>query len=237
MVKDHSSPLTQSAAVRYYDESAASGSDKKYPTTNLVRLEAAFFGHEPGRLLEYAFGTGCNLIHLLECGHEIEAIDTSPHAERRVEDKLAKRSDIAHRATLRVLEDGAPKLPYPDDEFDYVNCMSVLSLLGHPSRIEALLVEFHRVMKPGAKIIADINGPESVFAIRSKPLGDRIFEFSGPKGDKTPFPCYCPATPEEFSHLIAQRFIVDDVGFAAHSFFDYVEQEYIVCAHKAASAV
>lgn len=225
--------LTESSAVQFYDESAAAGSDKRYPTINLVRLEYRHFGHKPGKLLEYAFGTGCNLIHLLECGHTIEAIDTSPHAKRRVEEKLAARPDIASKATLHVLEEGAKGLPFEDDAFDYVNCMSVLSLLGSPERIAALLVELRRVLKSGGKIIADINGPESVFSTFGTNQGGGIYLYGGSGEGGISFPCYCPDKVEEFTALMERQFVIDDVGFTGHRIFDYVEQEFIICAHKA----
>ncbi len=225
--------LTESSAVRFYDEGAASGSDKRYPTVNLVRLEYRHFEHKPGRLLEYAFGTGCNMIHLLECGHVIDAIDTSAHAKLRVEEKLAARPDIAGNATLHLLEDGADHLAFDDAVFDYINCMSVLSLLGSPERVDALLSEFKRVLKPGGKIIADINGPEGVFPNSGIAQGNGIYMYGGASKSGISFPCYCPDTVTEFSTLMERHFVVDDIGFDAHRFFDFVEQEFIVCAHKA----
>jgi ubiquinone/menaquinone biosynthesis C-methylase UbiE len=224
--------LTESSAVRYYDDTAGAGSDKRYPTINLVRLEHRHFEHKPGRLLEYAFGTGCNLIHLLECGHTIDALDTSENAARVVAAKLDKRPDIKERATLHVLKDGADRLSFDDETFDYVNCMSVLSLLGSPQRIDLLLAELKRVLKPSGKIIADINGPESVFSTFGEHSGNDIYMFGGNSESGVTFPCYCPAKQEPFVELMAQYFTVDDVGFTAHRIYDFVEQEFIVCAHK-----
>jgi ubiquinone/menaquinone biosynthesis C-methylase UbiE len=225
--------LTENSAVRHYDATTAAGSDKRYPTTNLVRLEHRFFEHKPGRMLEYAFGTGCNLIHLLECGHTIDAIDTSSAAKKVVEGKLAKRPDIKDLATLHVLPEDAKGLPFQDAQFDYVNCMSLLSLLGTPERIDLLLAEFNRVLKPGGKIIADINGPESIFATFGTATGNQVYDYGGGKDGLEPFPCYCPDSPDDLVKLMEKQFIIDDVGFAAHKLFNYVEQEFIVCAHKA----
>jgi ubiquinone/menaquinone biosynthesis C-methylase UbiE len=227
-----SDQLTEVSAVRHYDATTAGGSDKRYPTINLVRLEHRFFEHKPGRLLEYAFGTGCNLIHLLECGHTIDAIDTSKAAKKVVEKKLKARPDISDAATLHVLPEDAKQLPFEDNLFDYVNCMSLLSLLGTPERIDMLLGELARVMKPEAKIIADINGPESIFATFGTAIGNQIYNFGGNKDGLAPFPCYCPDEAEDLAKLMRNHFEVDDIGFAAHRMFDYVEQEFIVCAHK-----
>ena len=215
-----------------YDEAFSGGADKRYPTLNLVRLEISFFGREPGRLLDYGFGTGTNLIHLLERGHEVDGIDVSKAARDKVAAKLADRPDIASRARLTLLPPGSARLPFDDGIFDYVVCMSVLSLLTSAERVDAVLDEFARVAKPGAKVVLDINGPESEFAVYGKALGGDVYEYRGIKGDARPIRAYCPASADAFADRVGRRFAVDDVGFTAHRFLQYAEQEYIVCAHK-----
>ena len=169
-----------------------SGNDKLYPSLDLVRLEKWHFGGVgSGRLLEYACGLGVNLIHLLKCGYKVDAIDASPNAVARVKVKLAALPEIRDQASLKVIDVNADKLPYADQTFDFVNCMNVLSLLGSAERVEALLAEFVRVMKPGAKIILDINGPLADFAAKAKPLGGDAYLYGDP-----PVSTYCPASSD-----------------------------------------
>ena len=56
--------LVEKEAADRWDKAYAGGSDKSYPNLDLVRLDSWFFNKKPGRLLEYGFGCGVNLIHL-----------------------------------------------------------------------------------------------------------------------------------------------------------------------------
>ena len=206
------------------------GGDKAYPTLELVRLERWYWGGQKGRLLEYGFGSGANLIHLLKSGHDIDAIDVSPAAMVMVEKKVAALP-APSRVRLALLEPGARRLPYDDDVFDFVCCLSVLSLLASRARAERLLGEFLRVMKPGGKLIADINSPTSDFARGSEDIGGGVYLFRGLSGTDAPVPTYCPSTPAEFVSLFS-GYQVDDVGYAAHKYGPSEIHEYLVCASK-----
>lgn len=219
-------------SVSKWDAIYASGSDKKYPNLDLVRLEQWFFKRKPGRFLEYAFGCGENLLHLLECGYTVDALDASVEAKKTAERKFAHRPELAARATLIHLPPESTRLPYEDGRFDFVNCLSVLSLLGSPERIQYLLREFARVMKPGAKIIVDINGPHSDFAHYAKPLGNDIYETRGHGGSDLPHLSYCPKDKDSFIALVKPIFEIDDVGYSAHKYFHSEIEEFIICAHK-----
>lgn len=215
-----------------WDEIYASGSDKKHPNLDLVRLEKWFFRGRKGHLLEYAFGCGENLLHLLECGYTVDGIDASIGAKKITERKLQHRPDLAGRATLMHLPPESTRLPYENARFDFVNCLSVLSLLGSPARVQYLLREFSRVMKPGAKIIVDINGPRSDFVYQARSLGDDIYETRGHGGSDLPHLSYCPKDAEIFADLVKPIFQIDDVGYSAHRYFHSAIEEFIICAHK-----
>ncbi len=219
-------------SIQKWNAIYAGGSDKKYPNLDLVRLEQWFFKRKPGRLLEYAFGCGENLIHLLECGYTVDGVDASIEAKKTVERKFQDRSELAKRATLIHLSPDATQLPYENEYFDYVNCLSVLSLLGSKERVEYLLREFFRVMKLGAKIIIDINGPESDFARYAQPLGNDLYETKGHLDNEPPHLSYCPQNSQLFAELVQPIFTIDDIGYAAHKYFRSEIQEFIICAHK-----
>ncbi len=222
--------LVDAAVAARWNEYFEAGSDKDYPTLELVRLERWYWGGRPGRVLEYAFGCGANLIHLLKRGHQVDAIDVAPAAKAMVEKKLAGLSLPGH-ATLAVLPTDAVCLPYEDGQFDYVSCLSVLSLLSSKQRVERLLAEFLRVMKPGAKLIADINSTNSDFARGAQHVGGDVYLYRGPSGSDAPVPTYCPSTAAEFVSLF-RGYHVDDVGYAAHKYGPSEIHEYLVCARK-----
>ena len=212
---------------RYNKAFAGGGEDKKYPSLDLVRLEKWHFqGVGKGKILEYACGTGVNMIHLLDCGYEVHGVDAASTAIERVQSKLKKRPELKKRAKLGLVNVSDEQLEFKDASFDFVNCMNVLSLLASSSRITMLLSELYRVMKDEAKIILDINGPKSNFASKAKPLGDDIYLYDS-------IPIYCPDRIEKFVELIEPWFTIDDIGFTHYSYYENEAQEFIVCGHKA----
>lgn len=221
--------LASREVVENWDKEYRKGMDKRYPSLELVRLEKWYFGGKSGRALDYGFGTGANLIHLLECGHIVDGLEVSREAIQLVERKLAQRADIRDRATLTYLDADADRLPYGDATFDYVVCLSVLSLLSSRDRVERLLGEFARVMKSGAKIVVDINGRTSEFASKGRPIGNDVYEFQT-SPDHPPVRTYCLSDEKAFVELLRPCFVVDDIGFAAHKYMHSEIFEYIVCA-------
>jgi len=215
-----------------YDDIYRKGYDKKYPNLDLVRLERWYFKQKPGKLLDFGFGVGVNLLHMLECGYHVEGIEASPEAKRIVEKKIAERPQLKSRVNLTVFDRNADKLPYPDNSFDYVVCLSVLSLLETRERIEWLLQEFNRVLKPGAKMIIDINGPGSDFSKHATLVGDEIYEYRGNTGKEEPRLCYCPQSEDRFSSLLEGLFEVDDVGHVSFKYVGNESFEYLACVRK-----
>ena len=227
-----STTLVQPEVVKKWDDAFLRGVNDKFPNLDLVRLERWFFQGKPGNLLEYGFGCGINLIHLLECGYTAEAVDASIEAKKALERKLSQRLDLLQQVNLHHIDVNAHRLPFLDDTFDYVVCMSVLSLLGTPQRVDSLFSEFKRVMKPGAKILVDINGPRSDFAREGESMGHDVYIYRGFQKNEFPVHCYCPKEAETFAELVRKHFSIDDIGHHSHKYFHSEIQEFIVCAHK-----
>lgn len=226
------STLVQAEVAAKWDTIHAKGSDKSFPNLDLVRLEKWFFGSSPGKLLEYGFGCGVNLLHLLECGYDVDAVDASIEAKKFVASKISKKPALQSRVRLHHISAEAGRIDFPEKTFDQVVCISVLSLLGSRQSVDLLLQEFARVMKPKAKIILDINGPESDFARQSEFLGEGVYVYRGSAGKESPIRCYCPSDADAFASQVASHFAVDDIGYSGHRYFQSHIQEFIVCAHK-----
>ncbi|MDO8358284.1 MAG: class I SAM-dependent methyltransferase [Nitrospirota bacterium] len=223
--------LVVPANVDKYENVYRGGYDKRYPTLDLVRLEGWYFKKLPGKVLDFACGTGVNMIHLLECGYHAVGVDAAEESVKLVRRKLDARPELAARADVLRLDPNDRRLPFADNEFDYVICMSVLSLLESKERIEILVDEFHRILKPGGKMIVDINGPASDFATKGRFVADDIFEYALHKDQEKLLRCYCPKTAESFAALFKQ-FVVDDLGHVSFKYCNHDSYEFIACVHK-----
>ncbi|MGH6762000.1 MAG: class I SAM-dependent methyltransferase [Phyllobacterium sp.] len=101
-------------------------------------------GTEPLKVLELACGTGevTHLIH--DLGHEVTALDFS-------EAMLAvARRKHAGKNRLDFLLADAENTMEPDDVYDAVICRHLVWTLTQP---EATLHEWHRILKPGGKLL------------------------------------------------------------------------------------
>jgi SAM-dependent methyltransferase len=108
---------------------------------------AGYLDHrEPGVALDAACGTGRFAELLARRGHRVIAVDSSPdmleHARRRVPDSGFRVGEL-------------DRLPLPDDSADVIAC--ALALV-HVPRLQPVLAEFARVLRPrGDLVISDMH--------------------------------------------------------------------------------
>ena len=220
-------PFVQIEAVEQY-EKAAEGDVKLYPSLELVRLEKWFFKSKKGKLLEYAFGSGCNTIHLSKCGYSIYGLDVSKNWVKKTRKRMKKIKGIKS-PKLDYLKPVSKKLPYKKNTFDYIVVMSVLSLLGSERKVKNLLKEFKRVLKVGGKIILDINDQASDFSGKENKFSKNVFIARPIDGlIKT----YCLKSAKDFENLIKRYFKIKDVGFSSHKVVGRTITEFIICGQK-----
>lgn len=110
------------------------------------RRTVEFINCHGGSVLEVGVGTGLSLPHYAP-EVSITGIDFS-------EDMLAKaRQRVAEKALQNVTalrQMDARELDFPDNSFDTVAAMHVLSVVPEPERVMA---EICRVLKPGGKVV------------------------------------------------------------------------------------
>ena len=208
------------------------GSNKDYPNIELVRLEKWFFNNKPGKLIEYGFGSGVNTSHMAKCGYSIEGMDATEGAVKTAKLKLTKNNILDNKVKLQSLEPGAVKLPFEDNSFDYAIIISVISLLGNVDRINLVLSELKRVLKPGGKIIADVNSNNSQFALDGKYMGDNIYVNSGRDKNQEDIFCFCPNNEKVFQEIFSQYFKIVDVGRSTSILMNNSTDEFIYCGSK-----
>jgi ubiquinone/menaquinone biosynthesis C-methylase UbiE len=103
-------------------------------------------GRPPGVALDAACGTGRFAEYLATCGHQVIGVDSSP-------DMLARARRRVPGAEFRVGELDA--LPLPDDCVDVIVCALALE---HVPRLDPVLAEFTRVLRPGGYlVISDVH--------------------------------------------------------------------------------
>jgi ubiquinone/menaquinone biosynthesis C-methylase UbiE len=103
-------------------------------------------GREPGVALDAACGTGRFAGFLARRGHLVIGVDSSP-------DMLAHARQRVPEARFHVAE--LDSLPLPDDCVDVIVCALALD---HVARLDPVLAEFARVLRPGGDlVISDIH--------------------------------------------------------------------------------
>jgi SAM-dependent methyltransferase len=100
----------------------------------------------PGVALDAACGTGRFAEFLARRGHQVIGVDSSP-------DMLARARQRVPAGEFHVAE--LEQLPLPDDSVDVVVC--ALALV-HVARLQPVLAEFGRVLRPGGDlVISDVH--------------------------------------------------------------------------------
>ena len=118
--------------------------------------------------------------------------------------KLKNKTYLKHFNNLK-------KLPFKNEFFDNIVCLSVISLLKNKKNIEGLLKEFKRILKKNGKIVIDINGPKGDFS-KNKNF-------------------YCVKNKSLFLKLL-KGFKIESSGEVYTRYFDINDHEYIAFLTK-----
>lgn len=115
--------------------------------TNTGRRRAAAYVNETGgSVLEVGVGTGLSLEHYGR-NVRVTGIDYSSDMLAKAQDKVA-RMGLRQVVALRQMD--ARDLDFPDNSFDTVAAMHILSVVPEPERVVA---EMARVCRPGGQIV------------------------------------------------------------------------------------
>ena len=98
------------------------------------------------RVLEVGVGTGLSLPHY-RSDLEVTGIDLSPEMLEKAEDRVQNKN-LTHVDDLLVMD--ASKLDFPDNSFDTVVAMFVMTVVPDP---EAVMKELQRVCAPGGEVL------------------------------------------------------------------------------------
>lgn len=110
------------------------------------RRAVSYISAQGGKVLEVGVGTGLSLEHY-SGETRVTGIDFSKEMLRKARAKVALMR-LRHVESLRQMD--ARDLDFPDNSFDTVAAMHVLSVVPEPEKVMA---EIARVCRPGGKVV------------------------------------------------------------------------------------
>lgn len=145
-------------------------SNLKYPNELFVRLFNGYVSqNRVDKVLDYGFGAGANLIHMLDAGTKACGVEVSDSVIQLVENKLSERN---LKSELKKIENGM--IPYPDNHFDVVVAWQVLVYNDMDTYFKALN-EISRVLKKGGYFIGTMTATGDITHKTSERVSD--FEY------------------------------------------------------------
>jgi phosphatidylethanolamine/phosphatidyl-N-methylethanolamine N-methyltransferase len=115
--------------------------------TDWGRMPAVdYINGREGSVLEVGIGTGISLPQYKR-SLQVTAIDLSPEMLKRARERV-QREGLSH--VKDILEMDAGHMSFPDNSFDVVVAMYVLTVVPDPRRV---MQELQRVCKPGGEVI------------------------------------------------------------------------------------
>jgi ubiquinone/menaquinone biosynthesis C-methylase UbiE len=105
-------------------------------------------GQDGKTVLDYGCGPGNDLVGFGEFSHpeKLYGLDVSKTALKASKERLDLHGI---RAELVHVEESANEIPFPANSIDYIHTSGVLH---HCKNLDAILKEFHRILKPDGKI-------------------------------------------------------------------------------------
>jgi ubiquinone/menaquinone biosynthesis C-methylase UbiE len=124
-----------------YDESQLLAGSTYPPIIEKIKDE--FMPHD--RLLEVGAGTGILTVQVAPLVAQVTCTDVAPGMLEKAKAKLADFDHVDYRVET------ASALSFEDNSFDVVLCCNVLHQMVDP---DVAVGEFHRVLRPGGKLLA-----------------------------------------------------------------------------------
>jgi SAM-dependent methyltransferase len=145
-----------------------------YPNINTVRCEKWFFRptHSGGgRLLDFGHGCGQEAAYFARLGYRVCGVEISQNAHNLLLAQLqGPFADVADRIELRLLSDKDDRLPFDDASFDYISSTQVVYHLPDEQALLTLVKEWHRILKPGGRLMFSTIGPGNSLVTAGRPL-------------------------------------------------------------------
>lgn len=165
--------FTDKRNAKIYEKKFRDGLDHDYPNTNSVRIENWFLKDKrKGNLLDYGFGFARETVYFLRKGYNVWGLDISKTAVRRGERRL---KELGLKAHLGVVRANWQRLPFPDNFFDVIHSNQCVYFLADLKKINDLLDEFKRILKPNGKISVSMVGRKDSICKEGREIKKNIY--------------------------------------------------------------
>ena len=213
-----------------FEERFKNEGDHLYPNENIVRLVKNFFTKNEGRILDYGFGSGENLIHFLKCGYTCSGIDVAQSAKTLVKNKLTNYPHFEGKVDLHVLDNNTIALPFKDNYFDYIVSNQVLYFLADDQKIRHVLQEFIRILKPNGRLIISMMSRLNHFCIKGIEDPPHIYKYEEKDTDFIRF-VYILHDEEHVRDLFS-CLKIHEIGWFDNYYFGVSGHHYVILASK-----
>lgn len=164
-----------------YEKRFQDGLDHEYPNINSVRTEIAFYREKRGgKLLDFGFGYSQEVIHFAKKGYDVYGLEVSQTAVDRGNKRV---KELGLKANLAVVDPSWDKLPFADNTFDVIHSNQTIIFLADLEKINKLLMEFRRILKPDGKLYASLASPENSMCAGGKKLAENIYLYGAHDGN------------------------------------------------------
>ncbi|MFD0696242.1 class I SAM-dependent methyltransferase [Paenibacillus sp. GCM10027628] len=146
-----------------------------YPDDVLVRITHRLLDPKKhSTILDYGFGTGSNLVHLIKKGYKLSGVEVSDCAIAKLKERLHLDGYVAE-----LQSNASGKIPFVDNSFDVVIAWQVLYYNNWDTFRDAMS-EIERVLRPGGIFLGTMAAVGDYSHTHSIVVGDSIYRSTVP---------------------------------------------------------